>query len=55
MTSSLSPQRLQRERERDAWGQLGDAQACAETVAWLLSPQARGISGQVFNADARLW
>lgn len=50
----LSPARLQSERERDAWGEPGQAQLCAEMVAWLLNPAARGLSGQVLHADARV-
>jgi len=54
LTRGLSPQRLQRERARDAWGELGQAELCAEMVAWLLGDAARGLSGQVLHADARV-
>jgi NAD(P)-dependent dehydrogenase (short-subunit alcohol dehydrogenase family) len=55
LTSGLSPQRHQHERERDAGGELGDSGPCAEMVAWLLGGEADGISGQVLHADARLF
>lgn len=54
LTGGLSEARLQRERERDAAGELGQAKLCAEMVAWLLSGAAQGLSGQVLHADARL-
>lgn len=54
LTSGLSEQRLRDERERDVGGELGQAELCAEMVAWLLSEAARGVSGQVLHADARV-
>lgn len=54
LTSGLSEARLQAERERDVAGELGQAALCAAMVAWLLSDAARGLSGQVLHADARV-
>ncbi len=54
LTQGLGSARLLHERERDAWGELGRPELCANLVAWLLSPAARGLSGQVLHADARL-
>ena len=54
LTSGLSEERLQAERERDVTSTLGQGELCAELVAWLLSESARGLSGQVLHADARV-
>ena len=53
LTAGLSQKRLAIERGRDVAGELGQAELCAEMVAWLLSDAARGLSGQVLHADGR--
>ena len=54
LTGGLSQERLALERSRDVSGGLGQAELCAEMVAWLLSDAARGLSGQVLHADGRV-
>jgi 3-oxoacyl-[acyl-carrier protein] reductase len=54
MTAEVSEVRLQQQRERSLTGELGEAEQVVSTVRWLLSDEARGITGQVVHCDSRI-
>ncbi|MBI3322161.1 MAG: SDR family oxidoreductase [Candidatus Omnitrophica bacterium] len=55
MTRSAPPEAWERAKADSAMGRISDAQVAASFIAWLLSDLCRGVTGQVFNLDSRIY
>lgn len=54
LTVSLSSDRLDEFSARSVFGEFGSGRDVAGAIAWLLSPEAARISGQVLHSDSRI-
>ena len=51
LTSRLDPRFLEKAREESALGRLGQPEDVADVVAFLASPRARHVTGEVLRVD----
>lgn len=55
MTRAAPPEAWERAKQDSAMGAISDAEVTASFTAWLMSDFCRGVTGQVFNLDSRVF
>lgn len=55
LTREAPPEAWERAKQDSAMGTISDADVTASFTAWLMSDLCRGVTGQVFNLDSRIY